>query len=90
MQDKNKLNVLYVLPAYQGKKIGYRLWQEALAFAGNDKDIILDVATYNAKAISFYSRLGFVDTGKRFTHDESMFKSGVKIPEMEMVLNLTS
>lgn len=82
--DYNQLTTIYVLPEYQGKGIGKMLWNEAKNFFDAKKDIIVNVATYNAKTIAFYTKLGFVDTGKRFT--EEHLKSGVNFPEMEMRL----
>lgn len=84
-EDKNQLKTIYVLPEYQGKGIGTLLWQEILKFSDPEKDIFVEVATYNAQAIGFYSKLGFQDTGRRFTEERFRFKGGATIPEMEMV-----
>jgi len=47
----------------------------------------LDVVTYNKKAISFYTKLGFVDTEKRFSeYKEGMEKVAIR-PMMEMRLS---
>lgn len=82
--DKNQLQALYLLPQYQGKGIGTKLWEEAKTLLDPAKDIIVQVATYNTNAINFYERLGFVDGGKRFEDEKSRMKSGSNIPQMEM------
>lgn len=84
----NQLQAIYILPEYQRSGIGRKLWAEALNFFNKDKNIIVQVATYNKKAISFYESLGFVDTGKRFTEERHRMPVSKKlIPEMEMKKN---
>ncbi|HRY62766.1 MAG TPA: GNAT family N-acetyltransferase [Candidatus Paceibacterota bacterium] len=82
----NQLQAIYVLPEYQGRGIGKMLWSEALNFFGTEKDIVVEVATYNTNAIEFYKKLGFQDTGKRWKDEYTRMKSGAIIPEMEMIL----
>jgi|GEM_PF-338206 len=82
--DVNQLQTIYVLPEYQGQGIGHMFWKESLQFFNDKKDIIVHVVTYNQPAIEFYKKLGFVDTGKRFTEERHMMKSGAFFPEMEM------
>ena len=82
--ERNKLSTLYVLPEYQGKGVGRALWEQACSFLDMNKDTYLEVATYNANAIAFYSKLGFEDTGKRLDF-HAVMKSGNAIPEMEML-----
>lgn len=85
-QDVNQLQAIYILPDYQGQGIGKMFWNKALKFFGDNKDTIVQVATYNKNAIAFYEKLGFVDNGKRFTEERHRMKSGSLIPEMEMVI----
>lgn len=83
----NQLQSIYVLPEYQGKGVGYQLWQEAKKFFDSKKQTVVQVATYNTKAITFYKKLGFVDTGKRFTNEKHRMPiSKAVILEMEMTL----
>ncbi len=84
--DKNQLQAIYILPEFHGKGIGKKLWNRALEFFDLKKDITVEVATYNAQAIAFYERLGFKDTGRRFSDEGTRMKSGAIIPEMEMVI----
>lgn len=83
----NEFKTIYVLPEYQGKGIGKRLWNELKNFLDPTKDTTVEVADYTTDTIEFYKKLGFVDTGKRFTDDRFTFKSGAFIPEMEMKIS---
>lgn len=85
-EDNNQLRTIYVLPDFHSRGIGTKLWEEAKKFAVPGKDIIVQVATYNQKALDFYKKLGFVDTGKRWSDEKWRMKSGATIPEMEMVI----
>lgn len=86
-ESANDLTAIYVLPSHQGQGIGTMFWEKVKDFFGNKKDIIVHVATYNVQAINFYQKLGFIDTGKRFTKEKhKMPISGVFIPEMEMII----
>lgn len=84
-EDKNQLQAIYVLPEYHGKGIGTKLWEEARKFFDPAKDIYVEVVDYNEKAINFYKKLGFVDTGRRFQDERFRMKSGAIFTEMEMV-----
>ena len=84
--ENNKLQALYVLPEFQGKGIGSQLWHEAQKAFDITKDTIVEVATYNTKAIRFYETLGFVDTGEKWLDEKFIMKSGTQIPEMRMIL----
>jgi ribosomal protein S18 acetylase RimI-like enzyme len=87
--DVNLLQALYILPGYQNKGIGHLLWQDALDYFGVGKDIMALVATYNTRAIAFYKKVGFIDTGKRFADERHRMKSGAIITDMEMILPAT-
>lgn len=84
--DKNQLQAIYVLPEFQGKGVGRAFWDKAQTIFDHKKDIIVEVAIYNQKAIDFYTSLGFVDSGKRFIEERLRMKSGAPIPEMEMII----
>lgn len=87
-EDFNKLQTLYVLPELQGQGVGTSLWEAARSFFDPKKDVFLEVATYNEKAIAFYKNLGFEDTGKRLSDERFRMKSGNIVPEMEMRLRV--
>ena len=82
----NELKAIYILPQYQRLGIGKMFWKQSLKFFDLKKDIIINVAVYNKKAIEFYKKLGFDDARKKFTKERLKMKSGAIIPEMEMVL----
>jgi ribosomal protein S18 acetylase RimI-like enzyme len=85
--DKNVLHALYVLPQFQHQGIATKLWNSIREFLDSNKPMILEVLSSNAKAIKFYKKLGFVDTGKRFTDERFKSKSGLLLESTEMVLN---
>ncbi len=82
----NRLNAIYVLPEYQGAGIGKLLWGEVKKFFHPSKDIVVGVATYNTSAKGFYTKLGFEDSGRRYTDERFKMKSGALIPEMDLVI----
>ncbi|MEY2664839.1 MAG: hypothetical protein RIT04_647 [Candidatus Parcubacteria bacterium] len=84
--DRNQLQAIYILPEYKGKGIGTLLWDEVKKVIDPNLDTVVEVATYNTPAIAFYAKLGFEDTGRRFTDERFKLKSGAVIPEMEMAI----
>jgi len=85
-EKKNQLGAIYVLPKYQGKGIGYALWDKVKKYFNPKNKTVVCVAEYNEKAIKFYERIGFVDNGKRFKDEKHKMRNGAMIPEMEMIL----
>ena len=81
----NELDVLYILPEYQGMGIGRKLLDRAVDWLGRKKKIFLKVAAHNKNAIGFYEKYGFVKTGliKR-----DRLVNGKVMPEAEMALRL--
>lgn len=79
----NDLGAIYVSPKYQGAGLGKKIWTETAAFFDPEKETILTVQEDNAKAIEFYKKLGFVDTGKRTV--ALTFPSGIGFNEIEML-----
>jgi len=61
------LNSLYVLPEYQGKRIGSRLLQasEHFALTLDAREVWLGVMAQNVAAVDWYRRIGF-----RFVREE--------------------
>lgn len=74
-----KLDSLYVLSEYQGNEIGSRLLRSVM---NGLQSVALQVASYNAKAIGFYEKFGFVRTGIRSSY---ILPSGKSIPTIEML-----
>lgn len=75
------------MPKYQGKGIEDFLWEESLNFFDKKLPIIVDVATYNIGAISFYKNLGFSEHKREiYTNDWHELKNGKKIPTVTMTV----
>lgn len=53
-ENFNQLKTIYVLPEYQDKGVGKKLWGAMKIFIDFNKDTTVNVATYNKKAIGFY------------------------------------
>jgi ribosomal protein S18 acetylase RimI-like enzyme len=89
-ESKNQIYAIYVLPEYHGVGVGKALWSDALNYFDMSKDTYVELADYNDQARGFYKKLGFVDTGRRWTDEKFVFESGSSIPEMEMVIRAKS
>lgn len=84
--DKNELKAIYVLPEFHGKSIGKPLMNAAIEWLGNKKDIVVWVFTHNERAINFYRKQGFVESGNTST----WAVNGKNIPDMEMIKKVQS
>ena len=83
--QENLIQALYILPDFQGKGAGKRLLQTALDWFGMEKEVVLNVASYNEKAIAFYQALGFVPGGPLASSEALQLPSKVRFPEIKMV-----
>jgi diamine N-acetyltransferase len=83
--DSAAIRTMYVLPAYQGKGIGNQLIAKALAWLGDDVSVSVGVASYNTKAIAFYEKSGFRNTGEVSPPFAGRLPSGKVIPEIKFV-----
>jgi ribosomal protein S18 acetylase RimI-like enzyme len=84
-KNNNELQAIYVSPLYQRQGIGKMLWEKALEIIDSAKDTVVYVVAYNEKAINFYKKLGFLDTGKRRVEERRKMKSGNNMEEIEMI-----
>jgi len=88
-EKTNQLQAIYILSKYQKHGIGEKLFNKLIdAFFDKNKDIIVEVATYNTQAINAYKKWGFTDSGKRFHDERFRFKSGSIIPEMVLTRSM--
>ena len=85
----NKLQVIYVLPEYQGRGIGYQFASKVLEWLGTERDVALEVVKYNESAIQFYKKLGFEIIGDAHNPVADL-PSGATMPEFRMVKHLKS
>jgi ribosomal protein S18 acetylase RimI-like enzyme len=75
---------LYIHPDHLGQGIGKKVWQAYLQYLAPEvKRVDLEVEPQNARAIQFYTRLGFQETG---INDAEAF--GYTMKTMLMSLNL--
>lgn len=63
-ENIHKLAAIYVHPNYHGEKVGDILMERAIEWLGTSNNIEVEVASYNARAISFYKRYGFLEDGR--------------------------
>lgn len=84
-EKEHRLASIYVDPEKQGAGVGSMLITKAIVYLGREKDIVLDVVSYNDTAIRFYTKHGFEVLGP--TPSEDLVKIGDKVlPEIRMVL----
>lgn len=85
--DHNEIRAIYVLPDFQWKGVGKRLFEKGLEWLGSDKEIRIGVASYNKKAIDFYKNFGFVENIRPYTLEPHTLPSGKVIPEIQLIKN---
>lgn len=83
--DMGEVDGMYVNEELKGKGWANKLMQKAFDWFGPNIDIKLKVASYNSRAIGFYKKVGFIETGKSVTYEGTQLPSGKEIPRIEMV-----
>lgn len=83
--DTAELRRMWLLPAYHGQGIGYRLAQELFAFAraAGYRFVRLSTSNVQARAIGFYERLGFYRIARYRDTDDEVFMEMRLIREEE-------
>jgi ribosomal protein S18 acetylase RimI-like enzyme len=82
----NKIEAVYISPEFQGFGLGKKLYDTAYGLLNHNNHTFLDVFSLNSKAINFYKKLGFLETGKK-TFDKRFKDSKGNILEIsEMML----
>jgi len=85
-EDMNKIEAVYILPDFQGSGLSKRLFDEAFKLLDPNKDTFLDVFSLNSKAINFYKKLGFSETGNRHFDKKYAGSTGSVLEITEMML----
>lgn len=80
----NEIGAIYIDLNYQGKGIGTKLMNKAMADFDPTKKVNLKVVSYNEKAINFYKKQGFKIVGP-FDDPHGKLPNGKKLPEIEMI-----
>ncbi len=83
--EQNKLSALYVSPEYQGQGIGSKLIFQALSWLGREKDVTIDVVSYNERAQEIYKKFGFEFLENTSPADSAKLPSGKILPEIRMI-----
>lgn len=63
-----------------------KLFYEAYKLLNPENDTVLDVFSLNSKAINFYKKLGFSETGKKFFDKKYTGSEGKALEITEMML----
>ena len=80
--EQNSLAEIYIIPAFQGKKIGWRLWDLARQFIDQNNDTTVALLRLNTPAKKFYEGLGFAETGVSWEGENLKNEDGTTVIEM--------
>ena len=86
LQDINRIEAVYILPEFQGIGLAKKLYTEAYKYLNPVNKTFLEVFSLNSKAIGFYEKMGFVDTGKKVYDKRFTNLKGEILPATEMML----
>ena len=81
LTDAGEIVAIYVLSEYYGRKIGYRLMNEAVSRLSEYNTIFVWVLEQNERAIRFYHRYGF-----EFDGCKKQLNLGTPVPAVRMIL----
>ena len=85
-ENVNKIEAVYVAQEFQGVGLSKKLFYEAYKLLNPENDTVLDVFSLNSKAINFYKKLGFSETGKKFSDEKYTGSEGKALEITEMML----
>ncbi len=80
--EQNSLAEISIIPAFQGKKIGRRLWDSARRFIDQNNDTTVALLRLNTPAKRFYEGLGFAETGVSWEGENVKHEDGATVIEM--------
>ncbi len=84
-KEVNYLRAIYLLPGYQNQGYGSKLINKAFEWLGDEKNIIVELASYNEKAINFYKKFGFKYSKVVTDLTNGILPSGKAIPQIQMI-----
>jgi ribosomal protein S18 acetylase RimI-like enzyme len=82
----NRIEAVYVSSDAQGLGLGSKVYNEAYKFLNHKNDTFLEVFSLNSKAIGFYKKLGFIETGKKIIDERFAGLTGKILEATEMML----
>ncbi len=80
--EQNNLAEISIIPAFQGKKIGRRLWDSARQFIDQSNDTTVALLRLNTPAKRFYEGLGFAETGVSWEGENLKNEDSATVIEM--------
>ncbi len=80
--EQNSLAEIYIIPAFQGEKIGRKLWDSARQFIDQNNDTTVALLRFNTPAKKFYEGLGFTETGVSWEGENLKKENGTTVIEM--------
>jgi len=83
--NKNTIEAVYVLPNFQGHGLAKELYDKVTEQLNPKNDTYLDVFSLNSKAINFYKKQGFSETGKKTFDERFVGATGEMLEITEMV-----
>lgn len=86
-EEANRIEALFLLENYHGTGLAQKIYNSAYQLLNHHNDTFLDVFSRNLKAINFYKKQGFFDTGKKFFDERFVGLDGVQLEITEMKLN---
>lgn len=86
LEDKNTIEALYVLPEFQGLGLAKKIYDKVYEKLNQYNDTFLDVFSLNSKAINFYKKQGFYETGKKTFDERFKDSAGGMLEITEMII----
>ena len=74
-----ELEAIYIRSDMFGRGLGGQLMSQAMEWVGDESDAVLEVVSYNQRAIRFYEKFGF----EKVAGSERMYRD--KMPVMTMI-----
>jgi ribosomal protein S18 acetylase RimI-like enzyme len=86
-KSENRIEAVYLTEEYQGTGLAKKLFDAASELLDPKNETYLDVFSLNSKAINFYRKLGFYETGKKHLDERFQNSKGERLEITEMILD---